>query len=325
MKPIRVDVEPLTEQRWARIEEGLDAKLDDLAVDEASDAAPPSREMQKRSPSRWIAGVAVAAGVVAWIGARAFSSAPALEHPTRIVTTASASHLAVGDSALDVAPSSALTVDPSTNGVVVVLERGRVECEVAPQDHKHPFVVRAGDYSVRVVGTHFAVTRGVDDAQGKTHATVDVERGTVQVSGAGTSVTLHAGDHWASPDPVTDFDTPPAPTETAAPTSQPTSAAFGGTPTTTADRPKAATQSTAQQDFETAASLEKSDPARAIATYDRLAKGTGPWAENALFAEARLENDRGNRDASKALLDRYLARYPNGTNAEDARELLRRP
>lgn len=323
MKPIRVDVEPLGGERWARIEESLDAKLDEARAEERAEETG-TRRSPARSPLRWAAGLAVAASVAALFASRSFYSTPALNHPTRIVTTTSASHLAVGDSALDVAPSSALTVDPGANGIVVVLERGRVECEVAPQDHAHPFVVRAGDYSVRVVGTHFTVTRDSDDARGKTHASVDVARGTVEVTGAGSSATLHAGDHWSSPvaeaaiEPVPTIATTaatPAPTMTDAPLPASTSAI---------DRPKT-TASSAQQDFESAASFEKSDPARAIAIYDRLARGTGAWAENALFAEARLESDRGNTAVSRALLERYLERYPSGANVTDARELLQRP
>ena len=316
MKPIRVEVEPLGEQRWARIDESLSARLD-----EGDESLPASRQENAKHSHRWAFAAAAAACIAAVVAGRSILVAPATGHPTRVVTTTSASHLTVGDSTLDVAPSSAITVDPSANGIVVVLERGRVECEVAPQDHAHPFVVRAGDYSVRVVGTHFAVSRDSDDAHGKTQATVDVTRGTVQVSGAGTMATLHAGDHWSSPAPATaSEEEAPSATAPAQPVSRSPSL-----PAAPSDRPKAAASTTPQQEFETAASLEKSDPARALSMYEKLARGTGPWAENALFAEARLDADRGDRTTAHALLERYLQRYPDGVNAADARELLQRP
>jgi hypothetical protein len=45
---------------------------------------------------------------------------------------------------------------------------------------------------------------------------------------------------------------------------------------------------------------------------------------NALFAQARLELERGNRAEGQRLLADYLARYPHGPNARDARRLLSR-
>ena len=52
------------------------------------------------------------------------------------------------------------------------------------------------------------------------------------------------------------------------------------------------------------------------------ASGSGPWAANALFAEARLSAERGQREAARALLSAYLNRFPDGRNAADARALL---
>lgn len=42
---------------------------------------------------------------------------------------------------------------------------------------------------------------------------------------------------------------------------------------------------------------------------------------NALYAEARLELERGNKDAARKLFGDYVRRYPSGPNANDAREL----
>jgi len=49
-----------------------------------------------------------------------------------------------------------------------------------------------------------------------------------------------------------------------------------------------------------------------------------PMIEHALYAQARLELELGHTGRARTLLERYLARYPSGVNAEDARALLRR-
>ena len=42
------------------------------------------------------------------------------------------------------------------------------------------------------------------------------------------------------------------------------------------------------------------------------------------FALGRLEADRGRQGEATRWLEQYLARYPRGINADDARALLRR-
>ncbi len=76
--------------------------------------------------------------------------------------------------------------------------------------------------------------------------------------------------------------------------------------------------------FEAAAGLELRDPAAAFRIYRELAGGSGPWAANALFAQARLSAERGQREAARGLLAGYLERFPRGPNADDARALLTR-
>jgi hypothetical protein len=74
--------------------------------------------------------------------------------------------------------------------------------------------------------------------------------------------------------------------------------------------------------FERAARLEASAPDLALTLYDELARSRGPWSANALYAQARLEFERGALPKAKALLVRYLQRHPSGVNAVDVRELL---
>jgi hypothetical protein len=82
--------------------------------------------------------------------------------------------------------------------------------------------------------------------------------------------------------------------------------------------------SSLQDRFERAARLEDSDPEGALSIYDQLSREHGEWAANALFAAARLELERKHTAAARHLLESYLARFPQGGNAEDARELLAR-
>jgi hypothetical protein len=80
----------------------------------------------------------------------------------------------------------------------------------------------------------------------------------------------------------------------------------------------------AQQRFERAARLEAKDPAAALSIYAQLARGNGPWAANALYAQARLELERGRPQRAEPLFLRYLDRYPQGLNAADVRKQLDR-
>jgi hypothetical protein len=55
-----------------------------------------------------------------------------------------------------------------------------------------------------------------------------------------------------------------------------------------------------------------------------LDAGRDSWAQNALYARGRLQASRGNRVEARRLLERYIEQHPNGTNAEDARTVLKR-
>jgi TolA-binding protein len=76
--------------------------------------------------------------------------------------------------------------------------------------------------------------------------------------------------------------------------------------------------------FEQATALERSDPGRASRLYRSLESGTDSWARNALYAHGRLEASRGNAGEARRLLERYLERFPRGSNAADARAVLER-
>jgi hypothetical protein len=69
--------------------------------------------------------------------------------------------------------------------------------------------------------------------------------------------------------------------------------------------------------YEEAAALEPVDPDAALAAYRALAKGSGPWSANALYAAARLAETR-DPALALTLARQYQRRFPRGPNAEDA-------
>jgi TolA-binding protein len=75
--------------------------------------------------------------------------------------------------------------------------------------------------------------------------------------------------------------------------------------------------------FAAAAKLESGSPAEAIRRYLELAKLDDQWGRNALYAAARLALDVGDKDRAAALARSYLSRFPDGSNAPDARALLK--
>jgi hypothetical protein len=343
MKPLRrIEVEPLGDHRWAKIERSV---LESLEREAIGGVRPP--EPRRRIGVR--AGLTVAAAIVAGaVGAtvllqRGQPEHAALESPSRITTGASASHLALPGLALDVAPQSAVVVGSETpQGLLIVLDQGSIVCDVAPRSGKSPLIVQAGATRVRVVGTRFSVTRSGEAAR------VKVDEGIVEVLAAGGRWRVAAGEDWppaetAEPKPAplalppTDsLATPPSVAPESPKSTEPTQGkqAARQRALATPDRrtpvaPEAVTPETPpppspQSVFEEAAASERSDPARASQLYRTLESGAGSWAQHALYARGRLEASRGNRTEARRLLERYLERYPNGSNAEDARAVLRR-
>ena len=306
----KVDIEPLGEARWSRIEREL---FDRVAEGEGVPEAPFERTT---GAPRWrMASALVLAGAVAAVGGAAAwhaLSAPARAValvPSRITTEAAGSRVSVGEATLDVAPRSTVFVHgDDAHGLTVVLDRGRVECEVPPRNGRPPFAVEAGDVQVRVVGTHFAVARSDGGVS------VDVERGVVQVTAPGQHLDVHAGEHWPEsvPVPPVVVGAPPSPS------SAPVASAPLAAPSASAPPPSP------RELYESASRLEASRPDLAVGMYRDLAARGGPWGMNALFAEGRLELDRGHAVEARRLLEGYLARYPSGPNADDARQLLER-
>jgi len=104
----------------------------------------------------------------------------------------------VDGSELKVDPASRVEVGDRTPSVVkLVLKRGRLGCDVTHRPGRS-FVVMADGVEVRVVGTRFSVATEHDG--GSARVEVRVERGTVEVRGAGASaevVRIEAGRSWS--------------------------------------------------------------------------------------------------------------------------------
>jgi hypothetical protein len=191
-------VEGLSDVTWQRVERGLFASLDcDAAV------AEPAIPARRRAWQPWAlaGGLAVACTAAALLlvrpapsgGGASAADAGAGPAPARVVTQDASTEVTFGDATITVDAESAVTMHGDLErGVLIVLERGAAAFAVAPRDGRPPFVVQAGEVTVRVIGTRFEVSRSGDAAR------VDVTEGHVEVVARGRRVQVRAGDSWAS-------------------------------------------------------------------------------------------------------------------------------
>jgi hypothetical protein len=328
----QIEVEPLSEQRWAKIGRSLATRL---AV-ETNDVNERSFVPRSRFGGRaWLLAAALmGAAVGAVVAARSLSDPAVVEHPSRITTGSTPSHLALSGLSLDVEPQSAVVVGAETpQGLLIIVDRGSIVCQVAPRSKDAPVIVQAGAARVRVLGTRFSVARLGESAR------VKVQQGVVEVSSRGGTYRVQAGEEWSN------VGTPPVPAEPVGVSSAASSASndeAGPRGPSTARRASTATKAKSasalaptpesavalgpsrQEIFEQATLLERSDPGRASKLYGSLESGGDSWAQHALYARGRLEATRGNGTEARRLLERYLERFPNGSNAEDAQAVLKR-
>jgi hypothetical protein len=333
----QIEVEPLSEQRWSKVERSL---LSRLAL-ETNDATKPLPEPRPRKVGgAWLLAAALVGALgVGVLAARALPERAVIEQPSRVTTGALSSHLALSGLSVDVEPQSAVVVGAETpQGLLIVVDRGSIVCQVAPRPSDAPLVVQAGATRVRVMGTRFSVTRLGESAR------VKVQQGVVEVSSGGRNWRVRGGEVWptdetaaAPPElvhvpnvlpPTVAQDVErgaPPPERPAAAAAKPRSAAELAPSEGTSTRTSSEVRSSSRQAvFEKATALERSDPQRASELYGTLEAGGDSWAQNALYARGRLQASRGNRVEARRLLERYLEQYPSGTNAEDARAVLKR-
>jgi hypothetical protein len=321
----KLEIEPLSEVRWARVErailEATAASAEKGAGRQASQSlrsyAPPARWRPAAALLVLAGALATIAGGLAW---RAVVPQGGREGATRVETAAIGSRVEFGESTIDVGPTSAVRLaGDDARGIVVTLDRGRVECDVAPRRERPPFVVEAGGVEVRVIGTHFVVARTGDAVA------VDVQRGEVEVTSGGVRALVPAGLRWPPSAAAADSAETPSPPASLSPASPAASESAREPAARPASGPAARSSAASpREQYEAASRLEAAQPGAAVALYRELAHQGGAWGENALFAAGRLEADRGDHDDARRLLRDYLARYPGGPNANDARQLLDR-
>jgi len=323
--PSDFEIENLSERSWARVEDNV---FDELARDAEhgvrSFSGPPARWSWSWRHAFALGGVTAAAAVAVLAMSGGETGGPAPLRTSRVVTADDSSQVTIGEASLDVAPRTALVASgDDEHGVLVIIERGSVDFAIPPRGDRPPFAVQSGDVRIEVIGTKFSVTRDGESA------VVEVTEGTVKVTGFGETALVHPGEVWLTPSPADDgdiadddavIDMRPIVVKRDAPERKRKRIARDRRPPTEPAPPAAPT--TAKQRYETAASLERTDPEAAIAIYRELARGRDGWAANALYAHARLEHDRARPSDAEPLFRAYLRRFPAGPNAEEARRLL---
>jgi hypothetical protein len=177
-----IPVEPLEEERLARIERAIVAELP---------ARLGAREPWWRGFAPWaVAAVAVAAAALfVVVRSRDVAEPPA---PVAISAAPDGTRVDLGDAVITTGAGATFTVTRPDGGVDVQLARGRIALEVAPRKGRAPLVVHADDVAVVVVGTKFAVEW--DD-----EVTVVVEEGLVRVVRGAETAMVAGGERWSQP------------------------------------------------------------------------------------------------------------------------------
>lgn len=317
----------------------------------AEPVRPPRARSWSRSGSWFAGGVATTAALAVVFGLWLWPRAVATFALVSPVTPSAPAQVALGTRRLtleggveaQLGSSSVMRIEDGAPRV----EKGEVRFSVPHRPPGHPFVVRASDYSVVVVGTRFGVAVN-DQVVG-----VDVDEGIVEVRQTATQrrlARLTPGEVWHSADVSVETSGAPAPEPPALPLlASPTVSAAPFTPepghahvrihdrrhaarpaaralalatpgegSATAGRASIASTaglSTASDESSNAArsALSAGDAPRALQIYRALALKTGPAAENAAYEVGKVLNERLGQPASAvAAWRRYRVDYPDG-------------
>lgn len=247
-----------------------------------------------------------------------------LEQGQRLETSAT------GEAALSLSTGTTLALGAQTSFVVddrgkverFSLRRGRLSAKVAKLASGERFIVSTPDAEIEVRGTNFSIDvleRGEECGAGS-RSRLAVTEGVVEVRRGGAAVLVRAGQFWP-PDCVSVAARVSA--------SEPESAS-GRTHNAPAAKSAAAPTSRlarANDLFAEGVALRRQGDANgALRAYQEVMTRfpTSPLAENALVERMRLlANVSSARARSEA--QRYLARYPGGFAAEEARQLAAKP
>jgi hypothetical protein len=307
----KIEVEvPMSEARRDRVEREVFARLDAMRdVDRANAVAPAVRGRRLPLIAAGFAFVAAAASVVFLVSREAPTPPPSA--PSLVVTpSGGSSRFTVGDSVIDAGSDTSVEVKHDASGATtLLLARGSVDCDVQHRPNRAPFRVVAGDVTVEVVGTRFAVSRVGNTTR------VDVARGRVSVHGNGEKRMIGAGESWTSAPLVTAAKT----TVVVEPIETPPVAAKEPPEIEIPPEPVRATKPRVvnPEDLYTAA-LKLDNLAERKRAYQTIAKGDHAWAALSLFNLAELQAKDGDVDATLRTLDELKRRFPKHGNAEDA-------
>lgn len=301
----RIPVEPLEEERLARIERAVITGL-------------PARRA-RTSPWRLAAPLAIAAVVAAtalvvWRGASKDAATERTPDPVVVTAAPDGARVDLGDAVITTGAGATFTVTRPDGGVAVHLARGRIELEVEPRTDRPPLVVYADDVEVIVVGTRFTVEW--DD-----EVTITVAEGLVRVERGGATKMVAAGERWSEAahvavavavvEPKVELhdrtaSVPPVPDaepEVAIAESEPTKKKHK-------DRPvKVPVSADPLDDLRSAIKNAKVDPP--VENYQELVKKTGKEGAKGLYGLAYHDKK------SVRMHDSYVRRFPEGDELDD--------
>jgi len=204
-------------------------------------------------------------------------------------------------SRLDLAAGARARVTAArATAVRLEVERGAVEVEATHVEGRS-FVVGAGPFEVRVVGTHFVVQRTPGE-----RVTVRVERGAVEIAGTpGEPRRLMAGEQWSAPDPTGPVVEATMALGPVAPASAPAVA-----PTATAGSPLGATTASPAATAPGPTSPAATAPAGAAAVAT-----TAPETAKELFDEAQRARAEGRAADAARAFDKLRRSFPRDRRA----------
>jgi TolA-binding protein len=294
----------------------------------------------------WVPALASALGLALFV-AHSRTSQPGLDasawQGARLETAADTLAVTLVDgSKLRLDPRSRVEVgDKTPSAVSLVLQRGRVDCDVTHREGR-TFVVVASGVEVHVIGTHFSVAN--EQNEDSLRVEVRVERGTVEVRSSGQPqevARVEAGHSWSRVTKTAALPAASSSSERAVPSSETTAAE---TETAAQNRAEAASPNATPSGEATTPRAQRPAPsARASDARELLEQASGLWREGrvreaaqayqtllstyprdpraglAAFELGRLRMDRlGDLAGAVKALERAVALAPGSSFREDA-------
>jgi len=186
-------VDDLSDVSWARVERNVFSRMEGTVT-----GAVMSREVKREGKAtKWV-WFAVPAAAAAAFGLTFFSmnGSPGSSdgEPSRVVAGASPTTMSFGDAHVTLQANTALVMDQNPAKPTALLENGTAVFAVARGD-RSPFMVLAGDTTVRTTTATFTVTRKGEVAE------LAVQTGNVEVRFRGHDLKLAADQTWTSDRP----------------------------------------------------------------------------------------------------------------------------